>query len=90
MSCPSLSDTRDAMNEHSMSYITNKHPHLLTLVQQCLESDPVQFLLDCSTMSLVITAHQAEGESVLYVFFKISRLYCHGLYKTRVSLLNEE
>ena len=90
MSCPSLSGTRDVMNEHSMSYITSKYPHLLPLVQQCLEYDPVQFLLDCSTMSPVITACQAEGEIVLFPLFKISRSYCHGLYKARVSLLRDK
>ena len=73
-----------------MSFITNKYPHLLSLVMQCLEADPVQFLLDSSVMAPVITAHQAEGESVLYAMFKITRNFCHGLYKARVSLLSDE
>ena len=90
LSCPSLSSPRDAMYDQAMSYISNKYPHLLSLVLECLEADPVQFLLDSSTMAPVITAHQAEGESVLYALFKISRNYCHGLYKARVTLLSAE
>ena len=79
------------MYDQAMSYISDKYPHLLPLVLECLEADPVQFLLDSSTMAQVITAHQAEcGESVLYALFKISRNYCHGLYKARVNLLSAE
>ena len=89
LSCPSLSPTREAMNGYSSSYITNKYPHLMTLATQCLNDNPVQFLLDCSTMPAVITAHQAEGEQVLYAFFKISRNFCHGLYKARMNMLRD-
>ena len=58
------------MYEHSMSYISYnyKYPHLLSLVLQCL---PVQFLLDSITMAPVITAHQAEGESVLFALYTV-------------------
>ena len=87
LSCPSLSPIRETLKEYSMSYISNKYPHLITLATQCLSDDPVQFLLDCSTIPAVITAHQAEGEQVLYAFFKISRNYCHGLYKARINIL---
>ena len=91
LSCPSLSPIRETLKEYSMSYISNKYPHLITLATQCLSDDPVQFLLDCSTIPAVITAHQAEGEheQVLYAFFKISRNYCHGLYKARINILRD-
>ena len=61
----------------------------MTLATQCLNDNPVQFLLDCSTIPAVITAHNEEGEHVLYAFFKISRNYCHGLYKARINMLRE-
>ena len=57
------------MYNQAMSFISSKYPHLLSLVMECLEADPVQFLLDSSVMAPVITAHQAEGESVLYAMF---------------------
>ena len=59
LSCPS----------HQIGHV-QPSPHLLSLVMQCLETDPVQFLLDSSVMAPVITAHQAEGESFLYAMFK--------------------
>ena len=90
MSCPSLSSTRDAMDTYCRSYITNRCPDLLPLLQKCLELDPVQFLLDCSTMAPVISAAQADGECVLFPLFKISRNYCHGLYTARVNLLRND
>ena len=90
MTCPSLSGTRDAMDTYCRSYITNSYPVLLPLVQKCLESDPVQFMLDCSTMAPVISAVQADGENVLFPLFKITRNYCHGLYTARVNLLSQE
>ena len=34
-------------------------------MEECLEVDPVQFYLDCSTMPAVICVTQAEGEGVL-------------------------
>ena len=90
MSCPSLSDTRDALDTYCRSYITTKYPDLLPLMQNCLEMDPVQFMLDCSTMGPVISAVQAEGECVLFPLFKITRNYCHGLYTARVNILSQE
>ena len=90
MSCPSLSSTRDAMDTYCSSYINTNYPHLLPLLEICMEIDPVQFLLDCSTMAPVISAVQADGECVMFPLFKISRNYCHGLYKARVNLLSSD
>lgn len=66
------------------------HPNLVALVNTCLVMDPVQFWLDCSTMHPVISAVQKEGESLLYGLFKMTRNYCHGLYKARVSQLESD
>jgi hypothetical protein len=32
---------------------------------------------------------QREGEGVMFKLFKLSRNYCHGLYKARQNLLSE-
>ena len=88
LTCPSLSTTRNALTEYTMAYLSS-YPLLLPLVLDCLASDPVQFWLDCSTMPAVIKAVQAAGEEfVLFVLFKLTRNYCNGLHKARLSLLN--
>ena len=86
LSCPSLSVTRQALLETTYRYL-HDHP-LLPLVQECLSCDPVQFWLDCSTMPSVIRASQTfKGVNVICVLMKISRNYCHGLHKARLSLM---
>ena len=91
LSCPSLSSSRQALVEFSMNYLLS-YPDLLPLMYECLAADPVQFWLDCSTMPQVIRAVQEEekGGEILFVFFKISRNYCHGLHKARLALLKSD
>ena len=86
LSCPSLSDARQALHQCNLSYLS-ANPNLEPLVNICLESDPVQFWLDCSTMAPIISAVQCDGESVLFGLFKMTRNYCHSLWKARISLL---
>ena len=64
-------------------------PHLEKKVTECMAVNPVQFLLDCSTLHPVIKAVQKLGESVLHKLFKLSRNYCHRLHVTRTKLLIE-
>ena len=65
----------------------DRFPKLSTLATTCLASDPVQFLLDCSTMGPVITSVQRGGEGLLNPLFKVTRNYCHALHNARMSLL---
>ena len=67
----------------------SNYPDLLPLVTECLVSDPVQFWLDCSTMSEVIRAVQESGTSVLNRLFKLTRNYCHTIHNKRVMLLDQ-
>jgi hypothetical protein len=89
LSCPSLSNTRQALNLFNQNYL-QAHPNLEPLVNTCLEIDTVQFWLDCSTMHPVISAVQKEGEVLLFALFKMTRNYCHGLYKARASQLESD
>ena len=89
LSCPSLKTCRDSFKEFRASILTTR-PDLLSLVTECLETDPVQFWLDCSTMPQVILAVQQWGLRVLYVLFKLSRHYCHNLHKERILLLTDQ
>ena len=89
LSCPSLSDTRADMMELLWTSL-NRFPKLLSLAKTCFAMDPVQFLLDCSTMSPVITVKQLDGESVLCPLFKVTRNFCHAMRNARVSMLCTE
>ena len=87
-SCPSLSHARMELEQYNSSFL-QANPSLVPLVNKCLDMDRVQFLLDCSTMAPVISAVQREGEDVMFKLFKMSRNYCHGLYKARQNFLSE-
>ena len=88
LSCPSLSTTRLALVQYNTTFLqVLANSNLTQLVQDCLDTDPVQFWLDCSTMTPVITASQTGGDGVLFTLFKMTRNYCHGLRKARLELL---
>ena len=89
LSCPSLSVTRIELTISNLRFL-HDHPHLEDLVRQCLVIDMVQFWLDCSTMSPVISAVQVEGDQVLVNLFKITRNYCHRLHATRNKILSDQ
>ena len=89
LSCPSLAATRADMMEVCWSFL-NRFPIPSSLATECWTLDPVQFLLDCSTMGPVIAAVQKDGESVMYPLFKVTRNICHALHNARVSLLSTD
>ena len=62
----------------------------MPLVTECLLSDPVQFWVDCSTLSAVMRAVQESGMNALSKLFKLTRNYCHSIHKKRVMLLDTE
>ena len=88
LSCASLSHTTNAL-EHLTVQFFQKNNILQTLVPECLQNDPVQFYLDCSTMPAVISTVQEHGEALLASLFKLTRNYCHVLLKARVEMLDE-
>ena len=87
LSCPSLSETRADMMQLCWSFL-DRFPQVSLLATACWALDPVQFLLDCSTMVPVISAVQRDGTGVLYPLFKVTRNYCHALHNARVALLS--
>ena len=89
MTCPSLTTTRMALEDFN-SRLIQANSILFPLYNFCLAQDPVQFMLDCSTMPPVIAAVQVYGENVLSILFKITRNYCHGLHKARTAMLSED
>ena len=87
LTCPSLSATRMELTIANLRFL-HDHPHLQEVVTQCMAANPVQFLLDCSTMPTVIKAVQDIGESVMQTLFKLTRNYCHRLHVTRRKLID--
>ena len=86
LSCPSLVAARTALEQYTANK-TEDNNALKAVVYQCLEVDPAQFWLDCSTMPLVISSVQLHGEGLLSALFKLTRNYCHGLHKARKEML---
>ena len=74
LSCPSLSETRADMLESSWLFLNN-FPQISLLASTCFAMDPLQFLLDCSTMAPVISAVQRGGQGVLHPLFKVTRKF---------------
>ena len=89
MSCSSLSSYRADLMEFCWTFLS-KFPKLTSLVKSCLDTEPIQFWLDCFTMSAVISARQCEGDWVLYPLFKVTRNFCHVLHSARISLLSRD
>ena len=89
LSCSSLSSVRQTLHMANLKYMES-NPHLEPIVNDCLELSAVQFWLDCSTMSPVISAVQQGGESILFGIFKMTRNYCHVLYKARTAMLESD
>ena len=85
-SCPSLSNTRQSLVQFTQAFLIANN-HLAEIVEQCLSSEPVQFWLDCKTISVVISEVQRQGEGILVGLFKLTRHYCHVLHSERSSLL---
>jgi hypothetical protein len=89
LSCQSLSSHRADLMQFCWTFLS-RSPKLTSLVKSCLNIDPVQFWLDCSTMGPVISARQCNGDWVLYPLFKVTRNFCHGLHSARMSLLSSD
>ena len=87
MTCPSLAATRVELTIANHMFL-HDHPNLEEVVTECMAVNPVQFLLDCSTMHTVIKAVQKLGDRVLHELFKLTRNYCHRLHVTRTKLID--
>ena len=86
-SCESLAHTRNTLVDSIHKTLLSSYHRLLPLVQELLQSSPVQFFLDCSTLPQVIREVQLYGEESLRVLLKLTRNYCFSLHKTRQSII---
>ena len=89
INCSNLENER----RHQLYIWKNKlsgEKHISEIVGQILNSDEdtlVQFLLDCSVVSSVVSATQVYGQEFLYALFKLTRNWCYSLHKARLVKL---
>ena len=80
------------MKDLSLKYCL-KYPIIATIINKYFDQtnpEYIQFLLDCSCLPLVITAHQIYGSYRLDVLFKVTRTICHSLHKSRLAVLGNK
>ena len=88
--CPALEDTRDKLTEYTRNKVSNLDAYLQhEILGLCSVSNPsfCQFLLDCSTISTVISLVQLYGTSLLSFVFEISRTWVYGIHRERLRRL---
>ena len=89
LSCPSLSVVRSQLQE-SFTIFCQNNPELSQTVENCLASQPMQFILDCSVIDSVILEVQTYGPKVLFKLFKLTRNFCFVMHKNRLQLLSSQ
>ena len=81
--CIALDDTRAKM----LVYIQDclyKFPHISHVLKEYADphsSDFIQFILDCSSLPLVIQSYQTQGKYILNTLFKITRTFCFSMHR---------
>ena len=90
LQCPALTEVRRRLIRFTKDYVSDK-PVLKLICDAYLKTDDtptcMQFLLDCSTLPLVIAAVQEHGAIVHFHLFKITRCWCRSLHHARLRLL---
>ena len=88
--CPALQEKRRRLF-HLSSMLLSEMPLLTPILHEYFYIEntelQLQFLLDCSTLPLVITAHQTFGTMVHQALFKFTRTWCWSLHLARQRLL---
>ena len=88
--CFSFSDNRRRL-VNMVSSIVAHMPALSPIFDKYLYQDnddlTMQFLLDCSSLPLVIAARQFHGDIVYRLLFKFTRTWCQSIHRSRLKLL---
>ena len=88
--CPALNHTRTKLLE-LCARVSSESEQLSLITQHVFHSDDPQvvmhFLLDCSTMTITITATQLFGQEVLGRLLYIGRTWCYSIHRERMNQL---
>ena len=71
-------------------WLSSTHPAVHCLVVETLSSDTgylLQFILDCSVLSPVITATQEHGFVILKELFYLTRTWCFSVQKKQMKMV---
>ena len=88
--CPSLSETRRRLFRFTSDYVAAQ-PILSDIIRAYLYATDtkvvMQFIIDCSVLPLVISAHQTHGQDIHKHLYKITRTWCRSLHRDRLRAL---
>ena len=91
LSCPVLVETRNRMMKLTYE-VAEESPYLHHIISWVLEHPDreilMQFLLDCSSLPIVIRMCQLYGQDLLNRLFYISRNWCYSIHRSRMTALN--
>ena len=90
LQCISLNAERRWLEMFTSKFAADKPPVQMiinTYLYSVHDNIRVQFLLDCSVLPLVITAHQKYGHEIHQHLFKVSRTWCRSLHLARMKAL---
>ena len=88
--CAALEPSREKLRKYSIEQC-KEYPVIANLIDKLLiDSNPdvfCQFLLNCSTIPVVISAIQLHGNGVLHQLFHVSRMWVYCLHRERMKIL---
>ena len=89
--CPVLDPQRKELFEY-WSKMSAPYPVCTRILLEVKTTNPenfLQFLLDCSSVPLVVRAADQHGSDIYDILFKATRTYCYTLYRAKRQILNQ-
>ena len=90
--CPALAEARILMLNFFNSFLVSR-PYLFPIVRTCWNVEDnltMQFLLDCSTIPLIIKTSQDSAYPILKDIFYMTRTFVFKMHTTRQRMLQSE
>ena len=89
--CPALSPTRHNLALYTEEYTKKiENPEIGALLTNLCDTNKhnfVDFLLDCSSLPVVIAGVQQHGQVVLHHLFRVTRTWVYVLHRDRLRIL---
>ena len=88
--CAGLTEQRRRLFLFTSKFAT-ENPALQPIINEylfsCNDDVRITFLLDCSTLPMVISARQVFGDIVHHLLFKLTRTWCRSIHRSRLREL---
>ena len=87
--CPTLSARRDVLFVYWDEISTKSLPcrEIFNWAKSAKNEDFLQFILNCSILTVVITAVPSNGNFVLHTLLKGTRTYAYSMFRLKKRLL---